>query len=133
MATMVVVKHLGRNIGYTTLQNKIYNRWWSSMPFKLMDVEHGIVYPKVMGCIRIVFNRSAVDAPDFNPLYPFRNVVMTWIRFLGLLGFCIREILEEIGSLISKVAKLYYNIDSRSRGRFARIAVYVNLDKPLIP
>ncbi|MBA0641710.1 hypothetical protein Goklo_026231 [Gossypium klotzschianum] len=41
MATTVVVKLLGRNIGYNTFQNKIYNLWRSAMPFKLMDVEHG--------------------------------------------------------------------------------------------
>ncbi|KAK5775846.1 hypothetical protein PVK06_043798 [Gossypium arboreum] len=28
------------------------------------------------------------------------------------------------------VSKLYFNIDSRARGRFARITVYVRLDKP---
>ncbi|PPR89389.1 hypothetical protein GOBAR_AA31302 [Gossypium barbadense] len=35
MATTVVVKHLGRNIGYTTLQNKIYNLWRPSIRLNL--------------------------------------------------------------------------------------------------
>ncbi|KAH1083069.1 hypothetical protein J1N35_022830 [Gossypium stocksii] len=36
------------------------------------------------------------------------------------------------GSLIGKVAKLEMNTDSRIRGRFACMAVYVNFDKPLV-
>nr|KJB43972.1 hypothetical protein B456_007G227100 [Gossypium raimondii] len=31
-----------------------------------------------------------------------------------------------------KVAKLFFNTDNRARERFTRMAVYVNLDKPLI-
>lgn len=72
--------------------------------------------------------------PDFNPLQLFPNVVMTWIRLPGLLGFLYkRKILEEIGGFIGRVEKLDYNRNSRSRGRFAQMAIYVNLDKPLIP
>ncbi|KAK5843074.1 hypothetical protein PVK06_005505 [Gossypium arboreum] len=44
-----------------------------------------------------------------------------------------RKILEEISDFIGRLVKLNYNTNSRSRGRFAQMAVYVNLDKPLIP
>ncbi|MBA0601281.1 hypothetical protein Gorai_004462 [Gossypium raimondii] len=43
-----------------------------------------------------------------------------------------RRILEEIGGLVDKVAKLDFKIDSGSRGRFARMAVFINLEKLLI-
>ncbi|MBA0585882.1 hypothetical protein Gorai_016643 [Gossypium raimondii] len=33
--------------------------------------------------------------------------------------------------MVGKVVKLDYNTDSRTNSRFARMAVYVNLDKPL--
>ncbi|KAK9043379.1 hypothetical protein V6N11_071724 [Hibiscus sabdariffa] len=36
----VVVKLLGRRIGYTTLRSKIYEIWKPSQPLKLMDVEN---------------------------------------------------------------------------------------------
>ncbi|MBA0676282.1 hypothetical protein Goari_017772 [Gossypium aridum] len=78
MAT-TVVKILGRNIGYNTFQNKIYN-----------------LLPSL---------------PDF----PYK-----------------KKIFEEIGGLIGRVAKLDYNTDSKSRGRFARMTDYINLDKALI-
>ncbi|MBA0739510.1 hypothetical protein Gogos_012773 [Gossypium gossypioides] len=43
-----------------------------------------------------------------------------------------RKILEEIGRLVGKVAKLDFMIDKGSSGRFPRMAVYVNLDQPLV-
>ncbi|MBA0853441.1 hypothetical protein Goshw_017603, partial [Gossypium schwendimanii] len=44
----------------------------------------------------------------------------------------VRKIIEEIGGLTSKVVNLDFNTDNRNRGRFARLVVYVNLDKPLV-
>lgn len=117
------------------------------MPFKLIDVEHGYFLVKFQSnddsekeltqepCV--VFGQYLTVQPwmpDFNPLQLFPNVVMTWIRLPGLLGFLYkRKILEEIGGFIGRVEKLDYNRNSRSRGRFAQMAIYVNLDKPLIP
>ncbi|KAK8993425.1 hypothetical protein V6N11_033523 [Hibiscus sabdariffa] len=36
----VIVKLLGRRLGYTTLRNKIYELWKPSQPIKLMDIEN---------------------------------------------------------------------------------------------
>lgn len=33
--------------------------------------------------------------------------------------------------MIGKVTKLDFNTDSQARGRYARMALYVNLEKPL--
>lgn len=40
--------------------------------------------------------------------------------------------MKEIGGLISRVEKLNLNTDNKVRERFARMAVYINLDTPLI-
>ncbi|KAH1047352.1 hypothetical protein J1N35_038136 [Gossypium stocksii] len=67
--------------------------------------------------------------PDFNPFQLYPSVVMTWIRLLGLPGFLYkRKIFEEIGGLVGRGAKLVYNTDNKSRGRFARMTGFVNLD-----
>ncbi|MBA0876836.1 hypothetical protein Goshw_006879 [Gossypium schwendimanii] len=58
---------------------------------------------------------------------------MAWIRFPGLPGYLYNhKIITEIGETVGKVVKLDMNTDSRTRGRFARLAVYVDLEKPLI-
>ncbi|PPR92298.1 hypothetical protein GOBAR_AA28383 [Gossypium barbadense] len=69
---------------------------------------------------------------QFDPLKPFPSVIMAWIRFLGLSGFLYKKrILEEIGSLVGKVMKLDLKTDSGARGQFARMAMSVDLEKPL--
>nr|KJB44965.1 hypothetical protein B456_007G282400 [Gossypium raimondii] len=42
------------------------------------------------------------------------------------------EVLWEIEGMVGKVTKLDFNIDSRSRRRYAHITIYINLEKPLI-
>lgn len=58
---------------------------------------------------------------------------MAWIRFPALPTYLYdRKVITEIGELVEKVVKLDMNTDSRTRDRFTRMAVYVNLDKPLV-
>ncbi|PPS00900.1 hypothetical protein GOBAR_AA19767 [Gossypium barbadense] len=55
------------------------------------------------------------------------------IRLSGLPGFMYkRKILEAIGSMIGKVVKFDFKTNNRTRNRFARMALFINLDKPLI-
>ncbi|MBA0839445.1 hypothetical protein Goarm_005167, partial [Gossypium armourianum] len=70
---------------------------------------------------------------DFNPSKAFPSLVLAWIQFSRLSGFLYkRRVLEDIGSLVSKVARLDLKTDSKTRGRFTRMVVYVDLDKSLI-
>ncbi|MBA0729979.1 hypothetical protein Golax_025891, partial [Gossypium laxum] len=67
---------------------------------------------------------------NFNIAQLYPSMVMAWIRFPSLLGHMYkRQILWEIGGLVGKVVKLDYNTNNGVRGRFARMVVYVNLDK----
>ncbi|MBA0762931.1 hypothetical protein Gotri_012476 [Gossypium trilobum] len=44
-----------------------------------------------------------------------------------------QKVLWEIREMVVKVTKLDFNPNNGARGRFARMAIYVNLDKPLVP
>ncbi|MBA0569984.1 hypothetical protein Golob_003675 [Gossypium lobatum] len=58
---------------------------------------------------------------------------MAWIQMPDLPGYLYnKKTLEEIGGLIGKVTKLNFNTDNGLRGWFARMAIFVNLDKLLI-
>ncbi|KAH1055845.1 hypothetical protein J1N35_033910 [Gossypium stocksii] len=46
MATSVALKMLGRNLGITTLHNRLYGIWRPSRPFQLMDIENGYFLAK---------------------------------------------------------------------------------------
>ncbi|MBA0630553.1 hypothetical protein Godav_002640 [Gossypium davidsonii] len=145
METTVVVKLLGRNIGYGVLLNRISSLWKPSQPFRLMDVENGYYLVRFQSRDDydlaltqgpwIVFGHYLTVQPwtiDFDPLRPFPSVVMAWISFPGLPGFLYRKrILEEIGNLVGQVVKLDIKTDSGARGQFARMAVSIDLEKPL--
>ncbi|MBA0713332.1 hypothetical protein Golax_012372 [Gossypium laxum] len=69
----------------------------------------------------------------FDPTQAYLSIMMAWIRFPALPNYLYnRKIITEIGELVGKVVKLDMNTDSRTRGQFARMAVYVNLEKPLV-
>ncbi|KAK5786551.1 hypothetical protein PVK06_041188 [Gossypium arboreum] len=114
METTIVVKLLGRNIGYGAVD---YDLALTQGPW-------------------IVFGHYLTVQPwtiEFDPLKPFPNVVTAWIRFPGLPGFLYKKnILEEIGSLIGQVMKLDFKMDSGARGQFVRMSVSIDLHKPLI-
>ncbi|MBA0713742.1 hypothetical protein Golax_012758, partial [Gossypium laxum] len=41
MKNTVILKLLSRNIGFSVLQNKLYNLWRPSVPLHMMDIENG--------------------------------------------------------------------------------------------
>ncbi|KAH1096693.1 hypothetical protein J1N35_013614 [Gossypium stocksii] len=70
----------------------------------------------------------------FSPTKPYPSMVLAWIRLPNLPGHLYKKkIIEAIRSLIRKVVKLDVQTDNQTRGRFAHLAVYINLDQPLIP
>ncbi|MBA0828704.1 hypothetical protein Goarm_013347 [Gossypium armourianum] len=69
----------------------------------------------------------------FNPNKPYSSMVLAWIRLPSLLGFMYkRRILEEVGGLVGKVVKFDLNTDSKTRGRLARMVIFIYLNKPLV-
>ncbi|KAG8475020.1 hypothetical protein CXB51_031787 [Gossypium anomalum] len=110
MENTVILKLLGRNIGFSVLQNKIYSLWKPSAPLHMMDINNGyflVKFQNKLDCEKVRFPAL--------PSYLYNRMVIT-----------------EIGKLVGKVVKLDMNPARRARGRFAILAVYVNLDNPLI-
>ncbi|KAG8473178.1 hypothetical protein CXB51_035109 [Gossypium anomalum] len=142
----IVLKLLGRNIIYNVLFNRITSLWRPIQPFQLMDIKNGYFlakfqnredYDKVLTQGPwIIFGQYLTVQPwtkEFSPLQPYPSVVLAWIRLPRLPGFMYkRKILEAIGNMIGKVVKFDFKTDNRTRGRFARMALFINLDKPLI-
>ncbi|MBA0853840.1 hypothetical protein Goshw_022641 [Gossypium schwendimanii] len=130
----MILKLLGRNIGYSILQNKIYNLWKPSSSFCLMDIEHGYFLAKFKSVGPwIIFGQYLIVqqwSVSFNPAQTFPSMVMSWIRFPSLPSYMYkRKILVEMGGVVSKIVKLDMNTYNIAKGRFARMVVYVNLDR----
>ncbi|MBA0634753.1 hypothetical protein Godav_024422 [Gossypium davidsonii] len=114
MDNTVILKLLGRNIGFSILQNKIYNMWRPSVPLYIMDIENGYFLVKFQNKLDCEKALSEGPFPAL-PSYLYN-----------------RKIITKIGELVGKVVKLDMNIDRRVRGYFSRMAVYVNLEKLLV-
>ncbi|KAK5792913.1 hypothetical protein PVK06_034044 [Gossypium arboreum] len=112
----------------------------------MMDIENGyffVNFQNKLDCERAlsecpwtIFGQYLTVQPwtmAFDPFQAYPNVVMAWIRLLGLLGYLYKhKILTEIGGMVGKVVKLDMNTYSKVRGRFARMAVYINLERHLV-
>ncbi|PPS05899.1 hypothetical protein GOBAR_AA14745 [Gossypium barbadense] len=146
MDNTMILKLLGCNIGFSVLQNKIYNMWKPSTRLHMMDIENGyflVKFQNKLDCKKAlfegpwtIFGQYLTVQPwtlAFDPAQAFPSVVMAWIRFLGLPGYLYNcKIITEIGEMVGKLVKLDMNTDSRAKGRFTRMAVYVNLEKLLV-
>ncbi|PPR95640.1 hypothetical protein GOBAR_AA25035 [Gossypium barbadense] len=125
MERTVVLKLLRRNIGYEALNNRISSLWNPSKPFHFMDIENGYFLAKFQSINDytkvltqgpwLIYGQYLTVQPwtkEFSPSQPYPST--------------------EIGGTIGKVVRLDLNTNSRIKGRFARMVVYINLDKPLI-
>ncbi|KAK9018022.1 hypothetical protein V6N11_001012 [Hibiscus sabdariffa] len=142
----LVVKLLGRRIGYNTLRTKIYEIWKPQQALRLMDIEND--YFLVTFKLRSDFLKVLAGGPwtifghyltvqqwssDFSTSSPYPTKVMVWIRLPGLpVPLYKKSLIEEIGESIGHVIKLDSQTEWGRRGRFARLAISVDLSKPLV-
>ncbi|KAL4298012.1 hypothetical protein GQ457_12G025440 [Hibiscus cannabinus] len=142
----LVVKVLGRRVGYNTLHNRIFNIWKPSHSLKLIDIDND--YFLVKFAARSDYLKVLTDGPwtifghyltvepwsvDFSTSQSYPSRIIAWIRLLGLPITCYkRSLLESIGSCIGSVVKIDFHSDNGSRGRFARMAIKINLRNPLV-
>ncbi|XP_039009957.1 uncharacterized protein LOC120138570 [Hibiscus syriacus] len=71
-------------------------------------------------------------SPDFTSSQLFPSRIVAWIRLPGLSATLYkRSLITNIGECIGKVVKIDYKTETDRRGRFARMAVSVDLKKPL--
>ncbi|KAE8711854.1 Detected protein of confused Function [Hibiscus syriacus] len=72
-------------------------------------------------------------SPDFSTTQPQPNEVTAWICLPGFpVTLYKRSLIIEICECIDPVARIDYQTDSGRRGRFARMAITLDINKPLI-
>ena len=142
----VVVKLLGRPLGYRALCTRLNVMWKSVMGFSVIDLENNYY---------LVRFRSVEDAMNaltkgpwlimghyltvqpLTPSFDFTNTVLdqvtVWIRLPSLaVHLYDRKILQKLGQLVGTVIKINSTTTSSTCGRFARLAVSISLTRPLV-
>ncbi|KAI9101553.1 hypothetical protein K1719_023797 [Acacia pycnantha] len=146
MGLAVVVKLLGRKIGYRQLRTQLQNLWKPTSQIKLTDLDENCFLVRFQGDLdyqnallsgpwMIYGHYLTVQpwTPSFQPHNHVINQVMGWIRLPKLPArYYHKSVIRSIGGVFGEVVRVDYNTDSGDRGKFARIAVCLDLTKPLI-
>uniref|UniRef100_A0A1S8ACP9 GroES-like zinc-binding alcohol dehydrogenase family protein n=1 Tax=Citrus limon TaxID=2708 RepID=A0A1S8ACP9_CITLI len=142
----VVVKLLGKNIGYRALCARLASMWKPSMGFSVIDLENNYYL------IRFRAAGDAIDALtkgswiilghyltvqpwtlDFDSKTTDLIHAIVWIRLPGLaMHLYHQKTLQKIGHLVEEVIKFDDNTELSTRGKFTRIAVQISLVQPLV-
>ena len=147
MGIAVVVKLLGRKIGYRQLRMKLQMLWKPIGQCKLIDLDDDcflVRFKEDLDYQNALLNGPWViyghyllvqpRTPSFKTHEHVINQVMGWVRLPKLPArYYHKSIIRSIGSVFGEVIKVDYNTDSGDRGKFARFAVNIDLTKPLIP
>lgn len=146
MRYAVVVKLLGRFMRQDTLYTKIENLWKPKSGFKLTELEGGCYlvrlhcnsdYQKaLLGGPWVVLGHYLTVHPwdpELSPQHLEIKHVYEWVRLPGLpFHYYHKHLLRTIGDLIGEVLKIDYNTEGGVKARFARMAVKINLQQPLV-
>ncbi|KAL4353660.1 hypothetical protein GQ457_06G023040 [Hibiscus cannabinus] len=141
----VIVRLLGRQIGYRMLWNRIKAMWVPQGQFQLVDLENDYFLVKFE--LKSDYDRVLADGPwtifgsyltvqpwtrEFSTDQVFPSHVLVWIRLPGLpYRYYTKALFRRIAAVLGRIVKVDYNTVAGDRGKFARIAVLIDLTKPL--
>ncbi|KAI9084807.1 hypothetical protein K1719_033213 [Acacia pycnantha] len=146
MGLAVVVKLLGRKIGYRQLRTQLQNIWKPTGQIKLIDLDEDCFLVRfqdnmdyqnalLIGPWMIFGHYLTVQpwTPSFKPHDHVINQVIGWIRLPKLPArYYHKSVIRSIGNVFGEIIRVNYNTDSGDRGKFARIVVCLDLTKPHI-
>jgi hypothetical protein len=144
-ATSLIVKVFGRSVGYVFLVNKLKIMWNFAGNFSYVDLSLGFFL------IRFDFQSGFEDVlkrgpwfigehflslrqwvPNFCASEASVKIVAIWVRLPKLpVEYYHKDSLLHIGSGLGPVLRVDFNTAAGTIGRFARICVQIDLDKPL--
>ncbi|KAL4363955.1 hypothetical protein GQ457_04G039590 [Hibiscus cannabinus] len=121
LANSIIIRLLGKTIGYRTLLNRIHYLW---NPMG----DHG-------GTMGLYGSYLTVQpwSRGFSTNVSHPDKVMVWVRLPRLLyRYYTKSLFRYIANAIGRVVRIDYNTEDGKRGRFARLAVIVDLNRPLV-
>ncbi|XP_057442695.1 uncharacterized protein LOC130734343 [Lotus japonicus] len=142
----LVVKLLGKSIGYRALCEKLKILWKMTGGYEVRDVHHGYFLIKfdkkedkeraISGAPWLIYDHYlAVKpwTPDFVAANSKISTTVVWIRIPGL-GFQYygKNILMMLASAVGTPIKVDMNTTDMQRGKYARICVEIDLNKPVL-
>ncbi|KAI9085778.1 hypothetical protein K1719_032192 [Acacia pycnantha] len=143
----LVVKLLGQQISYGYMVKKLKKIWEWKGQIDIFDLENEfylVNFQKMDDYMEALTGGPWVisDAylsmawwrPEFSPKHEKIDSIVAWVRLPDLPAPLFdKKFLLNLGNSIGKVIRLDVHTAQRTRGRFARMCVELNLNKPLVP
>jgi hypothetical protein len=142
----VIVKLLGRRIGYKALETRLKQMWVKKGIIHIIDL--GNDYYLVTFSHELDHGTALMNGPwfiydhyltvkewslDFHPQSDTIKNVAVWVRISGLpIEYYDSRVLKSIGNKIGSTVKVDKNTLMQERGKYARICVEVDLTKSLL-
>ena len=142
----LIVKVYGQFVGLNFQQNRLLAMWRPTGRLDCFDLGHGFFLMRFS--LREDYEATLKRGPwsigehflsirpwelDFDPASANVSIVAVWIRLNELLiEYYNAKALLHIGKVIGNVLRVDIHTASESRGRFARLCVEVDVEKPLV-
>lgn len=142
----IVVKLLGKNIGYHTMRERLQKTWRPQGGFEIMDNDNGFFMVKfdeaadkekvITGGPWLIFDHCLAVAhwtPEFASPNAKVDKTIVWVRFPGLnLVYYDESFLLAMASALGRPIKVDTNTLKIERGKFARVCVEIDLTLPVV-
>ena len=142
----MIIKLYGKGVGFNFLQSKLNLLWKPTGRIDFVDL--GKDFYSVKFSVKEDMNAVLKNGPWFvgghflsiHPWEPFFkpdcasvSSIAVWVRFHALpLELYEPKVLKQIGESIGKVLRIDTHTAMEARGRYARLCIQVDLNKPLI-
>ncbi|XP_052289938.1 uncharacterized protein LOC127899844 [Citrus sinensis] len=142
----MVVKILGSNLGYRLLLTRLKSIWSATKGFTVVDLaqdyylvrfssERDVEYALTEGLWTVMGHYLIIQqwSPSFDVATNKIEKIVAWIRLAEMnVHFYHKNIIRRLGEIIGPVVKIDHKTVEAQRGKFTRIAVEIDLNKPLI-
>ncbi|CAN1794997.1 Putative ribonuclease H protein At1g65750 [Linum perenne] len=141
----VVIRLIGKSVGYSYLCNRLRSMWKPTGNMHVIDVglncflvrfgDEKDYFKALTGGPWIILDHYLVVQqwdPTFRVSDKLPSKMVVWVRFPHIpIQLYHKQILTSLGNLIEKTVRVDYNTQTAERGKFARIAVEIDLNEPL--
>ncbi|KAL0011104.1 hypothetical protein SO802_006212 [Lithocarpus litseifolius] len=118
----LIVKVFGRTVGFSFLHSRLLSMWKPAGRLDCVGLGHGFFL------VRLSLKEDYENILRKGPWF-----IAVWIRLNELpIEYYNVEALLQIGKSIGNVLRIDTHTASEAKGRFARLCVHIDIDKPLI-
>lgn len=142
----IIVKLVGRSVGFNFLQNKLNQLWKPTRRLDCVDLGNDFFLARFYSKedLDVVLKRGLWFIGDhflsIRPWEPFFkldsadvSLIAVWIRLNGLpIELYEAGVLKQLGQAIGRVLRIDAHTAMEARGKYARLCVQIDVNKPLI-